>query len=106
LSKFFEVKSNERKKDIVSAYYGRAIMIIAGISCKKHPVCERDNTGFAKIYNNTGVIIKVKIYSANYPGNGFLAERTIDIEQTTIYDDVPSGPVEILGYHFSSLRYP
>jgi hypothetical protein len=72
-----------------------AIMIIAGISCKKHPVCERDNTGFAKIYNNTGVIIKVKIYSANYPGNGFLAERTIDIEQTTIYDDVPSGPVEI-----------
>lgn len=72
-----------------------AIMIIADIACKKQPVCERDSTGFAKIYNNTGVTIKVKIYSATYPGNGFLPERSIDIGLTVIYDNVPSGPLEI-----------
>lgn len=72
-----------------------ALMIIGVIACKKPPVCERDSTGFAKIYNNTGVTIKVKIYSATYPGNGFLPERPVDIGQTTTYDNVPSGPVEI-----------
>jgi hypothetical protein len=72
-----------------------ALMIIGVIACKKPPVCERDNTGFAKIYNNTGVTIKVKIYSATYPGNGFLPERSVDIGQATTYDNVPSGPLEI-----------
>ncbi len=71
------------------------IMIIAVVACKKQPVCEREDTGFAKIYNNTGVTVKVKIYSATYPGNGFLAERSVDIGQTTTYDNVPSGPIEI-----------
>lgn len=72
-----------------------SIMMMAVVSCKKQPVCERDNIGFAKIFNNTGVTIKVKIYSAVYPGNGFLPERSIDVGQTTIYDNVPSGSIEI-----------
>lgn len=32
---------------------------------------------------------------ADYPGNGFLAERSVDIGQTITYDNVPSGPIEI-----------
>jgi len=72
-----------------------AIMLISVVSCKKQPVCERDNTGFAKIYNNTGLTIKVKIYSSTYPGNGFLQQRSVDIGQTTTYDNVPAGPIEI-----------
>src|SRR5665647_77689 len=72
-----------------------ALLITGVIACKKPPVCERDSTGFAKINNNTGVTINVKVYSADYPGNGFLQERSVDIGQTTTYDNVPSGPLEI-----------
>jgi hypothetical protein len=71
------------------------IMIAACVSCKKTPACEQDNTGFVKIQNNAGVEIKVKIYSANYPGNGFLAERSVDTGQSSTYDKVPAGPIEI-----------
>jgi len=71
------------------------IMIAASVSCKKAPACEQDNTGYVKIHNNAGVIIKVKIYSATYPGNGFLAERTVDTGQSSTYDKVPAGPIEI-----------
>ena len=83
------------KSTLILLIIAIAVMITAVIACKKQPACEQDNTGFAKIYNNTGVTIKVKVYSAEYPGNGFLGERSIDIGQTTIYDNVPSGPVEI-----------
>jgi hypothetical protein len=71
------------------------IMIAASVSCKKAPACEQDNTGYVKIHNNAGVIIKVKIYSATYPGNGFLAERTVDTGHSSTYDKVPAGPIEI-----------
>jgi len=84
------------RKSILNLFIMMAfIMIMTVIACKKQPVCERDNTGFTKIYNNAGLTINVKIYSPTYPGNGFLPERAVDIGQTTTYDNVPSGPVEI-----------
>jgi hypothetical protein len=91
------LRSDYLKREITLSqlFMAVAIMITAVMACKKQPVCERDNTGFTKIYNNTGVTIKVKIYSATYPGDGFLAERSVDIGQTTAYDNVPSGPIEI-----------
>jgi hypothetical protein len=72
------------------------IMIFLGASqCGKKEPCDENNVGSVKIYNNLGITIRVDIWSAYIPGDGFLGERTISDGSSTLYDNVPAGSIEI-----------